>query len=94
MSSTHFPTTGLAEATKALEEFKQRDASKVVVRFKATGSAPIMKQNFFKITSSNRFQAVIAFLRKELGLKPTDPVVRIHSLRLHNQLRDSQEGRK
>ncbi|POW04060.1 hypothetical protein PSHT_11353, partial [Puccinia striiformis] len=62
-----------AEATRALEEFKQRDPSKVVVRFKATGSAPIMKQNFFKITSSNRFQAVIAFLRKELGLKPTDP---------------------
>ncbi|PLW21681.1 hypothetical protein PCANC_01111 [Puccinia coronata f. sp. avenae] len=76
--SASFPTTssaqGLADATKALDQFKQRDASKVVVRFKATGSAPIMKQNFFKITSSNRFQAVIAFLRKELGLKPTDPV--------------------
>jgi hypothetical protein len=28
MSSSLFPTTGLAEATKALEEFKQRDASK------------------------------------------------------------------
>ena len=37
----------------------------VVVRFKAVGNAPIMKQNFYKITASNRFQAVIQFLRKE-----------------------------
>ncbi|SGY79168.1 BQ5605_C008g05062 [Microbotryum silenes-dioicae] len=44
----------------------------VVVRFKATGNAPIMKQNFFKISASNRFQTVIAFLRKELGWKASD----------------------
>jgi ubiquitin-like protein ATG12 len=47
----------------------------VVVRFKATGNAPIMKQNFYKITSSNRFQTVIAFLRKELGWKASDALV-------------------
>lgn len=47
----------------------------VVVRFKATGSASIMKQNFYKISSSNRFQTVIAFLRKELGCKPSDSLV-------------------
>ncbi|MBW0474824.1 hypothetical protein O181_014539 [Austropuccinia psidii MF-1] len=62
------------EASRALASFKQNDGGKVVVRFKATGSAPIMKQNFFKITASNRFQTVIAFLRKELALKPADPV--------------------
>jgi hypothetical protein len=49
----------------------------VVVRFKAVGNAPIMKQNFYKITASNRFQAVIQFLRKELGWQPTDPLVRV-----------------
>jgi hypothetical protein len=48
----------------------------VVVRFKAVGNAPIMKQNFYKITASNRFQAVIQFLRKELGWKSGDPLVR------------------
>ena len=48
----------------------------VVVRFKAVGNAPIMKQNFYKITASNRFQAVIQFLRKELGWKQGDPLVR------------------
>ena len=34
-----------------------------------------MKQNFYKITASNRFQAVIQFLRKELGWKQGDPLV-------------------
>jgi hypothetical protein len=33
-----------------------------------------MKQNFYKITASNRFQAVIQFLRKELGWKASDPL--------------------
>ena len=47
----------------------------VVVRFKAVGNAPIMRQNFYKITASNRFQAVIQFLRKELGWKAGDPLV-------------------
>lgn len=54
----------------------------VVVRFKAVGNAPIMKQNFYKITASNRFQAVIQFLRKELGWQPTDPLVRVSFLEL------------
>ena len=35
-----------------------------------------MKQNFYKITAANRFQAVIQFLRKELGWKAGDPLVR------------------
>lgn len=55
----------------------------VVVRFKAVGNAPIMKQNFYKITASNRFQAVIQFLRKELAWKSGDPLVS-GSLLLHN----------
>ncbi|KAJ7139023.1 ubiquitin-like autophagy protein Apg12-domain-containing protein [Mycena epipterygia] len=62
------------EALAALETYKKRDPSKVVVRFKAVGNAPIMKQNFYKITASNRFQAVIQFLRKELGWKAGDPL--------------------
>jgi len=62
----------IAEALDALETYKKKDASKVVVRFKAVGNAPIMRQNFYKITASNRFQAVIQFLRKELGWKAGD----------------------
>ncbi|BGO98713.1 hypothetical protein RTG_00981 [Rhodotorula toruloides ATCC 204091] len=59
---------------EALEASKLKEATKVVVRFKATGNAPIMKQNFYKITASNQFRAVIAFLRKELAWKPSDPL--------------------
>ncbi|KAM5532116.1 hypothetical protein V8D89_014209 [Ganoderma adspersum] len=64
----------MQEAQEALDSYKKKDASKVVVRFKAVGNAPIMKQNFYKITASNRFQAVIQFLRKELAWKQGDPL--------------------
>ncbi|PWN53435.1 putative autophagy-related protein 12 [Violaceomyces palustris] len=59
-------------ALTALEHYKKKDSSKVVVRFKAIGNAPIMKNNYFRITAFNRFQAVIQFLRKELNWKPSD----------------------
>ncbi|KAL4080120.1 ubiquitin-like autophagy protein Apg12-domain-containing protein [Scleroderma yunnanense] len=65
---------GVSPALQALETYKKKDPSKVVVRFKAVGNAPIMKQNFYKITAANRFQAVIQFLRKELGWKAGDPL--------------------
>ncbi|SCV70820.1 BQ2448_3582 [Microbotryum intermedium] len=65
-------STRLTPAQQALNTYKTKDPTKVVVRFKATGNAPIMKQNFFKISASNRFQTVIAFLRKELGWKASD----------------------
>lgn len=47
----------------------------VVVRFKGVGNAPIMKQNVYKIIATNRFQAVIQFLRKELGWPKGEPLV-------------------
>ncbi|KIL61622.1 hypothetical protein M378DRAFT_13424 [Amanita muscaria Koide BX008] len=63
-----------SDVLRALESYKQKDTAKVVVRFKAVGNAPIMKQNFYKITASNRFQAVIQFLRKELGWASNEPL--------------------
>lgn len=48
--------------------------STVIVRFKAVGNAPIMKQNYFKITAGQQFSAVIQFLRKELQWK-SEPLV-------------------
>jgi len=52
---------------KAFETYKKKDSSKVVMRFRGVGNAPIMRQNMYKITATNQFQAVIQFLRKELG---------------------------
>ncbi|CAG8547924.1 8144_t:CDS:2 [Paraglomus brasilianum] len=61
-------------STSALDKYRKKDTSKVVVRFRAIGNAPILKQNFYKITASNKFQAVIQFLRKELQYKTEDPL--------------------
>jgi ubiquitin-like protein ATG12 len=47
----------------------------VVVRFKSIGAAPVMKNNVFKVTAGNKFQAVVVFLRNQLGLKVSDPLV-------------------
>ncbi|KAJ1304875.1 hypothetical protein OPQ81_006009 [Rhizoctonia solani] len=79
LSEAHAPSAMATEPAataqlEALQHYGKRDTAKVVVRFKAVGNAPIMKQNFYKITASNRFQAVIQFLRKELGWQPTDPL--------------------
>ncbi|RXK39432.1 ubiquitin-like protein ATG12 [Tremella mesenterica] len=63
-----------SDVLAALEHYKIKDASKVVVRFKSIGSAPIMKNNVFKVTAGNKFQAVVVFLRTQLGYKPTDPL--------------------
>ncbi|ODN78700.1 ubiquitin-like protein ATG12 [Cryptococcus amylolentus CBS 6039] len=56
----------------ALDEYKKKDPAKVVVRFKSIGSAPIMKNNVFKATAGHKFQAVIMFLRQQLGTKKED----------------------
>lgn len=53
--------------------------SSVVIRFQPTGNAPILKQKFYKITAANKFQTVIAFLRKELGWKPQDSLVSLRT---------------
>ncbi|PWN19566.1 APG12-domain-containing protein [Microstroma glucosiphilum] len=53
----------------ALSLYTQRDTSKVLVKFKAIGAAPIMKNNSFRITAFNKFHAVVVFLRNQLGEK-------------------------
>jgi ubiquitin-like protein ATG12 len=44
------------------------------VRFKAVGSAPILRQQICKITATQRFEAVVAYLRRVLKCGPTDSV--------------------
>ncbi|WVF73131.1 ubiquitin-like protein ATG12 [Kwoniella sp. CBS 6097] len=63
-----------AGALEALETYKKKDPTKVVVRFKSIGSAPIMKNNVFKATAGHKFQAVILFLRSQLGMKKDEPL--------------------
>ncbi|TXG68372.1 hypothetical protein EZV62_003307 [Acer yangbiense] len=42
-------------------------ARKVVVHFRATGGAPILKQAKFKISGTDKFAKVIDFLCRHLG---------------------------
>ncbi|KAJ3189172.1 hypothetical protein HDU85_002797 [Gaertneriomyces sp. JEL0708] len=49
-------------------------AKKVIVHFRATGNAPILKQSFYKITATQKFQTVITFLRNQLGYGLQDPL--------------------
>jgi len=63
-----------AEALNALQTYRVKDPAKVAIQFKAIGNAPIMRQNKYKINASYRFQAVILFVKKEIGWKAGVPL--------------------
>ena len=75
--------TALAQAG-ALDQKKGRSidwplsqcahVSTVMVRFKAVGSAPILRQQVYKISASQRFETVVNFLRTRLKCPPTESV--------------------
>ena len=50
-----------------------RQEDKVVVFFRATGDAPLLKRSKFKIGANERFAKVVDFLRKQIQ---RDTVVR------------------
>ncbi|KAG0277159.1 hypothetical protein BGZ95_006385 [Linnemannia exigua] len=68
------PTGPPASPATVIANHKRKDTSKVIVRFRAIGNAPILKQNVYKITASNKFMAVIQFLRRELNYQQADPL--------------------
>ncbi|KAI9504531.1 Ubiquitin-like protein [Coemansia spiralis] len=65
--------TGATPATTT-DADSNSSPKKVVVRFRSTGNAPILKKSVYKISSAQRFHALIIFLRKELGYKTTEPL--------------------
>ncbi|KAF9175792.1 hypothetical protein BGX21_003952 [Mortierella sp. AD011] len=66
------PSGPPASPTTVIANHKKKDTSKV--RFQAIGNAPILKQKVYTITASNKFMAVIQFLRKQLDYKHSDPL--------------------
>ncbi|KAI9287416.1 putative autophagy-related protein 12 [Umbelopsis sp. AD052] len=64
--------TEKTELKEIISAKKEKDATKVIVQFRAIGNAPILKQKLFKITASQKFQAVNLFLRKELNYAPSE----------------------
>lgn len=49
-------------------------SSKVVVKFKAVGSAPALQQDVCKISAARKFEEVVRYLRRKLRCKDTDSV--------------------
>lgn len=48
---------------------------KIAIRFKAIGRAPILKQQVYKINSTDRFHSITLFLRRQLAYKEGDELV-------------------
>ncbi|MCJ1243585.1 Ubiquitin-like protein [Trapelia coarctata] len=55
------------DAHTALAQADDMRGVKVKIRFQPIGSAPALAQKVFKVSATNRFEAVVSFLRKKLG---------------------------
>jgi ubiquitin-like protein ATG12 len=62
------------DAASALSAAGNFAAAKINVRFKAVGSAPALDRQVCKISSTQRFEQVVAYLRKTLKVGPMDSV--------------------
>ena len=62
------------DATAALASVPGFAAEKVIVKFKAVGSAPSLAQDVCKITATRKFEEVVRYLRRKLRCKDTDSV--------------------
>ena len=62
------------DAASALAAAGNFQTAKINVRFKAVGSAPSLDRQVCKISSTQRFEQVVAYLRKTLKVGPTDSV--------------------
>ncbi|OCK77564.1 APG12-domain-containing protein [Lepidopterella palustris CBS 459.81] len=62
------------DAAKALQGAGELGVEKVTVRFQPVGSAPHLQQRVFKVSSSQRFETVVRFLRRKLGVRESESV--------------------
>ena len=69
--------TGMSSSASAVKD------GKVIVNFKHTGDAPILRTAKFKVPADAPFHTVTALLRKALGLQVQDPLVCAHRTRAH-----------
>ncbi|KAI9826628.1 MAG: Ubiquitin-like protein [Thelocarpon impressellum] len=74
MSASVVLTALPQDAHTALARAGAEDTRKVTVRFKAVGSAPILRQQVYKISAAQRFETVVNFLRGRLRCAPSDSV--------------------
>ncbi|KAI9818830.1 MAG: Ubiquitin-like protein [Pycnora praestabilis] len=74
MSASVVLTALPRDAHSALANAQVLEKKKATIRFKAVGSAPILRTTVFKVSATQRFETVINFLRTRLKCKPSDSV--------------------
>lgn len=74
MSASAILTAQPRDVASALASAGEYPSEKVVVKFKAVGSAPALARGVAKISSTQTFHTVIWYLRKRLKLQETDSV--------------------
>ncbi|KAF2739701.1 ubiquitin-like protein ATG12 [Polyplosphaeria fusca] len=70
MILTHLPK----DTSKALESAADMWPEKVTIRFHPIGSAPHLTQRVFKVKSHQRFDTIVRFVRKRLGVREAESV--------------------
>ncbi|KAI1380553.1 ubiquitin-like autophagy protein Apg12 [Hypoxylon crocopeplum] len=60
------------DASSALASAGEFEQEKILVRFKAVGSAPQLTREVRRISATQKFEAVVSHLRKVLKLSPTE----------------------
>ena len=74
MASSMILTSLPRDAASALSAAGNFSTAKINVRFRAVGSAPALEKQVCKISSTQRFEQVVAYLRKTLKVGQTDSV--------------------
>lgn len=74
LASSMILTSLPRDAAAALASAGSFPNAKVTVRFKAIGSAPSLRQQVCKISSAQRFEQVVAYLRRVLRAAETESV--------------------
>ncbi|KAH7093009.1 ubiquitin-like protein ATG12 [Paraphoma chrysanthemicola] len=62
------------DASRALETAGNLTVQKITVRLQPIGSAPHLNQRVFKLSTNQRFETIVKFLRKKLGVKEHESV--------------------
>jgi ubiquitin-like protein ATG12 len=62
------------DASAAIAEAGVFASEKVLVKFKPVGNAPRMTRDSGRITATQKFEGVVAYLRRTLRIKDTDSV--------------------
>ncbi|KAF2036563.1 ubiquitin-like protein ATG12 [Setomelanomma holmii] len=62
------------DASKALETAGNLTVQKITIRLQPIGSAPHLNQRVFKLSTNQRFETIVKFLRKKLGVKDHESV--------------------